>query len=200
MRILPLLLLTTALPAIALADAPSTHSGAGKPTPRQAKANLKVTSTAFAANQAIPSQYTCDGADSSPPVAWSAVPGNTRSLALLVEDPDAPDGTFTHWLVTGIAPTTTAITTGAGLPAGAVAAKNGKGDTGYTGPCPPSGRHHYYFHVYALETTIPAPATKEDFLGSIDGHVLAEGQLMATYQKSGAPAGDKPTAPTAPGK
>lgn len=181
MRTLTLLLLTTLIPAAALAG-----PGTGKITPRQAKADLKLTSTAFKANQQIPSEYTCDGSDTAPPLAWSAVPGNTRSLALLVEDPDAPDGTFTHWLVTGIAPTTDGITPGAGLPAGAVAAKNGKGDTGYTGPCPPSGRHHYAFHVYALETTIPTPATKDDFLAAIKGHVLAEGLLVGTYEKSGA--------------
>jgi Raf kinase inhibitor-like YbhB/YbcL family protein len=182
MRTLTLLLLTTLIPATALADTPS----AGKITPRQAKANLKLTSTAFTANQGIPAQYTCDGGEAAPPLTWSAVPGNTRSIALLVEDPDAPDGTFTHWLVTGIPSTTTSIAAGAGLPAGAAAAKNGKGDTGYTGPCPPSGRHRYVFHVYALETTIPAPATKDDFLASIQGHVLAEGQLIGMYQKTAA--------------
>jgi Raf kinase inhibitor-like YbhB/YbcL family protein len=179
MRTSTLLLLTTLFPATALAG--NAH---GQITPRQAKANLKLTSTAFTANQAIPAQYTCDGSDSAPPLTWSAVPGNTRSIALLVEDPDAPDGTFTHWLVTGIPATATSLDTVAGLPSGAVAAKNGKGDTGYTGPCPPTGRHRYVFHVYALETTIPAPATKDDFLASIKGHVLAEGDLTGTYQKS----------------
>jgi Raf kinase inhibitor-like YbhB/YbcL family protein len=180
------------VPAIALADAgkaPATTSHS--PTPRMAKADLKLTSTAFTANQAIPSQYTCDGTAISPPVAWSAVPGNTRSVALLVEDPDAPDGTFTHWLITGIQPQTTSLAAGAALPQGAVAARNGKGDTGYTGPCPPSGRHRYVFHVYALETTIPSPVTKEDFLASVTGHVLAEGQLIGTYQKSATPVGAK---------
>jgi Raf kinase inhibitor-like YbhB/YbcL family protein len=170
------------LPATALAAPPTSH---GQITPRQAKANLKLTSTAFATNQAIPAQFTCDGSETAPPLTWSAVPGNTRSIALLVEDPDAPDGTFTHWLVTGIPATATSIASGAGLPSGSVAAKNGKGDTGYTGPCPPSGRHRYVFHVYALETTIPNPSTKEDFLASIKGHVLAEGELIGTYQKSG---------------
>ncbi|HET9627048.1 MAG TPA: YbhB/YbcL family Raf kinase inhibitor-like protein [Kofleriaceae bacterium] len=184
MRTLPLLLLTTLFPAAALA-AP------GKATPRMAKANLKVTSSAFAANQAIPAQYTCDGAATAPPVAWSAVPGNTRSVAILVEDPDAPDGTFTHWLVTGLGPQTTSLAAGAALPQGAVAAKNGKGDTGYSAPCPPTGLHHYVFHVYALETTIPAPSSKEDFLAAITGHVLAEGQLIGTYQKSGTASAQK---------
>ncbi len=143
-----------------------------------------MTSSAFGANGAIPSEYTCDGAQTTPPLTWSNVPKNTRAAAILIEDPDAPNGAFTHWLVTGIPPAITSLSSGGTLPEGAMVAKNGKGDTGYIGPCPPSGRHHYFFHVYALDTTIPGPATKEDFLSSINGHILAEGQLIATYQKS----------------
>jgi Raf kinase inhibitor-like YbhB/YbcL family protein len=112
------------------------------------------------------------------------VPKNARAIAVLVEDPDAPTGAFTHWLVTGIPGTITSLASGGALPEGAMVAKNGKGDTSYYGPCPPSGRHHYFFHVYALDTTIPGPATKEDFLASIHGHILAEGQLIGTVQKS----------------
>jgi len=146
-------------------------------------AKLTVTSTAFSAHQPIPPEYTCDGAQASPPLAWSAVPDKTRSVAILVEDPDAPGGAFTHWLVTGLAPEIQQLTVGAALPAGAAVAKNGKGETGYVGPCPPDGQHRYHFHVYALETTIPAPGSKDDFLASIKGHVLAQGELIATYKK-----------------
>jgi Raf kinase inhibitor-like YbhB/YbcL family protein len=169
-------------PAGALAD----PAAPGQPAKlaRRAKATLKVTSSAFAANQAIPAEYTCDGTQASPPLTWSAVPKETRSIAVLVDDPDAPGGTFTHLLITGITPDTTALANGGALPAGAVAAKNGKGDVGYTPPCPPTGRHRYVFKVYALETTIPPPATKDDFMAAITGHVLADGQLIGTYQKT----------------
>lgn len=166
------------LPVTALAEDPS------KDAKRTTKTSLKVTSSAFANTKAIPSEHTCDGAQTTPPLSWSNVPKNTRAIAILFEDPDAPSGAFTHWLVTGIAPTTRSLPAGAALPEGAMVAKNGKGDTGYIGPCPPSGRHRYFFHVYALDTTIPGPATKEDFLSSIHGHVLAEGQLIGTYERT----------------
>jgi Raf kinase inhibitor-like YbhB/YbcL family protein len=147
------------------------------------KVELHVTSPAFSANGAIPPEYTCDGRSIAPPLSWSTVPSNTRSIAILVDDPDAPKGMFTHWLVTGIPPTTTSLREGAKLPEGARVAKNGKGNFGYTGPCPPSGRHHYYFHIYALGTEIARPESKSDFLAAIDGHILAEGELVGTYQK-----------------
>ncbi len=168
-----------AIPAIALAE-PAAPS---KPAPTKRPTALKVTSSAFSGNQAIPVEYTCDGAQKSPPLAWSNVPKQTRALAILAEDPDAPTGAFTHWLVTGIPPTTAALPAGGTLPEGAMAARNGKGDTGYTGPCPASGRHRYFFHVYALDTTVPAPGSKDDFLASIDNHILAQGQLIGVYQK-----------------
>jgi Raf kinase inhibitor-like YbhB/YbcL family protein len=147
---------------------------------------LRVASSAFTNNGAIPAEYTCDGAQTTPPLSWSNVPKNARTIAVLVEDPDAPTGAFTHWLVTGIPGTITSLASGGALPEGAMVARNGKGDTGYYGPCPPSGRHHYFFHVYALDTTVPGPATKEDFLASINGHILAEGQLIGTVQRSAA--------------
>jgi Raf kinase inhibitor-like YbhB/YbcL family protein len=187
-HLLALLFLATA-PVAALADSPAN----ARPTAKQIKkTSLKVTSSAFAANGAIPADYTCDGAQTSPPLAWSNVPKNARAIAILVEDPDAPNGAFTHWLVTGIAPATTSLAAGAKLPEGAMQAKNGKGETGYSAPCPPGGRHRSFFHVYALDTTIPGPATKEDFLASIDGHVLAEGQLIGVYQKTVASHTPKP--------
>jgi Raf kinase inhibitor-like YbhB/YbcL family protein len=188
--LLSLLFLATA-PTIALADAPASSA---TPAKRITKTSLKVTSSAFAPNGAIPAEYTCDGAQTTPPVAWSNVPKNARSVAILVEDPDAPNGAFTHWLVTGIAPATTSLAAGGKLPEGAMVAKNGKGDTTYFGPCPPSGHHRYFFHVYALDTTIPGPATKEDFLASINGHILAEGQLIGTYRKTVASRDNKPAA------
>jgi len=102
---------------------------------------------------------------------------------VVVEDSEAPKGTFTHWLVTDLPPTTTSLATDAQIPQGAVAAKNDNGSTGYTGPCPPSGTHHYHFHVYALDKEIGPQHTQSDFLSAIRGHVLAEGDLIATYEK-----------------
>ena len=167
MRTLPFLIASVALPAIAAAE----------------PATLQVTSSAFAANQPIPPRYTCEGTQVSPPLTWSGVPRGTESIAILVDDPDAPKGTFTHWLVTGIPPTRTSLAAGAELPAGAMAAKNSKSEARYSGPCPAEGRHRYVFHVFALDIAIASPRTKDEFLASIDGHVLAEGQLVGTYQK-----------------
>jgi Raf kinase inhibitor-like YbhB/YbcL family protein len=188
MRTLPSLALLTTLGALAapvLADAPITEKTPVPPVP--SKLQLEVTSSAFRANEPIPSEYTCDGSSATPPLTWSQVPKDTKSVAIFVEDIDAPRGAFTHWLITGISPLTTQLASGGGLPAGAVAAKNSKGEAGYTAPCPPSGKHRYYFHVFALDTNIGAPATKLDFLTAIKGHVLADGQLMGTYQKPATP-------------
>jgi Raf kinase inhibitor-like YbhB/YbcL family protein len=173
------LIILVAVPGSAVADSGSAAAAA----PRRAKQTLTVSSSAFRANEAIPAEYTCDGAQVAPPLAWSAPPKDTRSIAVFIDDPDAPSKTFTHWLVTGIPPTARSLAVGGALPDGAIASKNGKGDIGYVGPCPPTGNHHYHFHVYALENTIPPPGGKDEFLAAIDGHILAEGQLVATYRK-----------------
>lgn len=144
-----------------------------------APATLQIQSS-FAANGALPAEITCDGAGTPPALSWSTAPSGTRSFAVLVDDPDAPKGDFTHWLVTGIPATATSL--GRALPEGAVAAKNDKGSTGYTPPCPPSGKHRYRFHVYALDTT-PHATTRAAFTRAIKGHVLAEGELIGTYEK-----------------
>ncbi|HEX5059636.1 MAG TPA: YbhB/YbcL family Raf kinase inhibitor-like protein [Kofleriaceae bacterium] len=166
--ILPLVFLA-ALPTGALAN--------------KAPASLTVKSSAFANNAAIPAEYTCDGSETSPPLSWSNVPAGTKSVAILVDDPDAPMGTFTHWLVTGIPPSTTSVDKGAAIPAGAMAQKNDKGKDGYAGPCPPSGRHRYRFHVYALDIAKPKSMTRSAFLAEINGHTLAAGELVGTYQR-----------------
>lgn len=159
-----------------LAAALATSPALAAPPPK-----LDVTSPAFRANEDIPPEYTCDGSNTPPPIAWSQVPRETKSVALLVDDPDAPSGAFTHWLVTGISPQTTSIDKR--LPAGAVATGTGPGDAHYTGPCPPSGRHHYRFRVYALDKTIPKPAGRAEFVKAIQGHVLAQGELVGMYEK-----------------
>jgi hypothetical protein len=161
---------------LALAAAPTVaHANKGK--------TLTVTSTAFKAGESIPSEYTCDGMEKAPPLSWSNVPSDAKSVAILADDPDAPKGTFTHWMVTNIPPTETSLTENGALPQGAVAAKNGKGATGYAGPCPPTGTHHYHFRVYALDTTLTQPTSRDDFMKEIKGHVLAQGELVATYKK-----------------
>jgi Raf kinase inhibitor-like YbhB/YbcL family protein len=147
------------------------------------KTTLTVTSTAFQADSSIPSQYACDGAGESPPLSWSNVPADAKSIAILAEDPNAPKGTFTHWLVTNIPPSETSLSAGGSLPTGAAAMRNSKGTMGYTPPCPPSGTHHYRFHVYALDKTLAKPASRDAFMKEIKGHVLAEGELVGTYQK-----------------
>lgn len=163
------LLLLVAAPAVAHADQP--------------KGSLEVTSTAFTANGDIPMQYTCDGNDSPPPLMWSDVPAGTKSVAIVVEDPDAPKGTFTHWIVTGIAPDIHTLAAGTMPPQGsAVALKNDKGKVGYSGPCPASGKHHYVFKVYALDAAVAAP-TKAALERAMQGHILAEGELVGMYEK-----------------
>jgi Raf kinase inhibitor-like YbhB/YbcL family protein len=150
-----------------------------------AKMAIDVRSTAFEEGGAIPPQYTCDGLDVSPPLQWSSIPEGTRSLALIVDDPDAPSGTFVHWAIYNLPPDTRRLPEDVPnretLPSGAVQGVNGAGTVGYSGPCPPSGTHRYFFKVYALDTELDPGA--EDLLRAMEGHVLAEGRLMGTYRR-----------------
>jgi Raf kinase inhibitor-like YbhB/YbcL family protein len=175
------LIAVTATPPRASADTPDRGTRAD----RGAKSTLTVTSSAFSQNEAIPSEYTCDGAEKTPPLSWSGVPSDAKSVAILVDDPDAPKGTFTHWLITNLPPNETSLSENGSLPQGAMAAKNGKGATGYTAPCPPTGSHHYHFRVYALDKTLAQPASRAAFMNEIKGHVLAQGELVGTYSKQG---------------
>ena len=146
-------------------------------------AKLTVTSPAFAQGAEIPSEYTCEGANTSPPLAWSGAPAGTRQFALIVDDPDAPDPahpqrTWVHWVVPALPATQTSLAAAATPPA----AKNDWGKQEWGGPCPPIGRHRYFFKVYALD----APVTGDDKASleqAMSGHVLAEGELVGTYQK-----------------
>jgi Raf kinase inhibitor-like YbhB/YbcL family protein len=170
MRIPIIGLLILAAPAAAVANNP------------KKTARLDVTSPSFENNEAIPVEYTCEGAQVAPPLSWSKVPKGTRSIAILVDDPEATNGTFTHWLVTNIPPTTSSTSTN-GLPQQALESNNGKGEKGYTGPCPPSGTHHYHFQVFALDRTLPETMSRGDFMNAIAGHTLASGKLVGTYTK-----------------
>lgn len=160
------------VPAVALA--------AGPTTPVATK--LTVTSSAFKATETIPPEFSCDGGSRVPPLAWTGVPKTAKSIAIFVDDPDAPKGTFTHWLVTNLPAATTSIPKGGALPAGAKVAKNSNGGDGYYGPCPPTGRHRYVFHVFALDAAITA-ATKDELTQAIAGHIVASGELLGTYQR-----------------
>jgi Raf kinase inhibitor-like YbhB/YbcL family protein len=132
----------------------------------------------------VPREFTCDGADRLPRLAWSTPPPGTQELAIEMLDPDAPGGTFTHWLVYGLPP---GISSLAAVPAGAAEGVNDFGRRGYRGPCPPRGSaHHYHFVVLALDTQLglAAGATRPDLESRISGHLLAKGELVATYQRA----------------
>jgi len=145
---------------------------------------LKITSSAFDHEGVIPSKYTCEGEEVNPPLQIDQIPSGTQTLAIIMEDPDAPNGTFDHWLVWNI-PAATNIIGGDSVPG--ISGKNGGGQSGYYGPCPPSGVHRYYFYVYALDTTLDLDggADKAALKAAIAGHVIAEGVLMGRYEKKG---------------
>jgi Raf kinase inhibitor-like YbhB/YbcL family protein len=151
--------------------------------------SLKLSSKAFDHGGAVPDVYSKKGGNVSPPLAWTGVPENTRSLALIVDDPDAPSGLFTHWIVYGIDPATMNlpehVPARKKLPDGAQQGENGFGERGYGGPQPPRGAHRYFFHLYALDTDMDLPAglSREELDSAIDGHVIEEAQLMGRYEE-----------------
>jgi Raf kinase inhibitor-like YbhB/YbcL family protein len=151
-------------------------------------------SPAFAPGAAIPRQYTCEGEDVSPPLRWSAPPEGTRSLVLIVHDPDVPDPAaprrrWIHWVIAGLPPAAgelPADVAETALPAGARSGRNDWGRTGYGGPCPPIGRHRYIHRLYALDVALQGPAepSAEALEKAMQGHVLALAELLGTYQKA----------------
>jgi Raf kinase inhibitor-like YbhB/YbcL family protein len=152
---------------------------------------MKILSSAFAHQGAIPAKYTCEGQDASPPLAWSEVPPGTRSLALVVEDPDAPDPaapkmTWVHWVLYNLPPATAGLPEAMrALPAGTLEGVNDWKRTGYGGPCPPIGRHRYFHRLYALDAALPDlhRPTRAKLAAAMQGHVLAEAVLIGLYQK-----------------
>ncbi len=154
---------------------------------------MKITSTAFTNDGSIPTKFTCEGSDVSPALAWSGAPAGTKSFALIVDDPDAPDPaapkmTWVHWVLYNIPASATGLSEAvapAALPKGAREGINDWKRTGYGGPCPPIGRHRYYHKLYALDTVLAdlGKPTKVKLEAAMKGHVLAEAQLMGTYQK-----------------
>jgi Raf kinase inhibitor-like YbhB/YbcL family protein len=149
---------------------------------------FELQSEAFGHEQPIPTRYTCDGDDISPPIAWSDSPDGTQSFALIADDPDAPAGTWVHWVVYNLPADTRSLASGiagdADLPAGAQHGRNGWGREEYGGPCPPRGTHRYFFKLYALDTTLNlAGASKQQLVDAMEGHILAQTELMGTYTR-----------------
>lgn len=165
--------------ATALPSVTGTPSVTGRPTASPA---IRVHSPAFASGGRIPVRYTCRGSGVPPPLAWTGLPAGTASVALVVDDPDAPGGTYTHWVVFNLPPTASGLA-GARLPAGAAQARNSSGQAGYIGPCPPSGTHHYRFTVYAERSrlALPGGAGLPAALAAIKEHAAASGRLTGLF-------------------
>jgi Raf kinase inhibitor-like YbhB/YbcL family protein len=155
---------------------------------------MELTSASFRNGGSIPVRHTCDGADTSPPLAWRGVPAGTKTLALVVDDPDAPDPKapkriWVHWVLYNIAPSLTELAEGVGhspVPPGAREGLNDSGDLGYEGPCPPIGRHRYFHRLYALDAALPdlgPRGTRAQLDAAMAGHVLATAELMGTYER-----------------
>ncbi|MDQ3744745.1 MAG: YbhB/YbcL family Raf kinase inhibitor-like protein [Acidobacteriota bacterium] len=168
---------------------PAATAGVENGTKEGDKMTIKLTSTAFDEGGMIPSQYTCDGQNVSPPLAWSDLPEGTKTLALICDDPDAPRGTWVHWVVYQIPASERGLPEN--LPAretldgGARQGTNDFKKPGYGGPCPPSGTHRYFFKLYALDASLDlaSGATKDQLLKATEGHVLAHGQLIGRYAR-----------------
>jgi Raf kinase inhibitor-like YbhB/YbcL family protein len=145
-------------------------------------AQIVVTSSAFSSGGAIPAQFTCKGANHNPPLQLQGIPKSAKSLVLILDDPDAPGGTFNHWLMWNLDPTTSQIGERS-EPAGAIQGTNDFGKAGYGGPCPPSGTHRYYFRIFALDRTLDlkAGARRPALEAAMKGHILGRSELMARF-------------------
>ncbi len=145
---------------------------------------VKITSPAFKQREYLPSKYTCDGMDVNPPLTIENIPAGAKSLALIVDDPDAPRGTWVHWVVWNVDPGTMEIKERS-VPTGATQGTNDFGNRDYGGPCPPSGTHRYFFKLYALDTalTLGADTTKAALEVAMKGHILAEAELIGLYKR-----------------
>lgn len=175
--------------AIVMGSCRNGESEMAQPTPQGDVAQIEITSTAFEDGGTIPQQYTCDGPDISPPLRWDAVPEGTQSIALIADDPDAPSGTFVHWVLYNLPADVRELSEDLPneqtLTNGATQGINDFGKIGYGGPCPPSGTHRYFFKLYALDTKtdLPPGESKSDLLGAMEGHVLGQGQIMGRYTR-----------------
>jgi Raf kinase inhibitor-like YbhB/YbcL family protein len=150
----------------------------------EATMSLELTSDAFMNGQSIPAKYSCTGKNISPALAWNEPPTGTQSFALIVDDPDAPMGSWVHWVLFNIPANTRSLQESLDTSAMSIG-KNSSGNMRYDGPCPPSGTHRYFFKLYALDATLSLSpgATKEQILNAMKGHILAQGELMGTFSK-----------------
>ena len=168
---------------------PTVYAEPAMPSEEAPAADLELTSTAFAQGDGVPAKYSCDGEDISPPLSWSDPPDGTKGFALICDDPDAPVGIWVHWVLSDIPVEARslpeAVAADAQLPDGSRNGKNGWDKLGYGGPCPPSGTHRYFFKLYALDTTLglPASAGRAEVEAAMEGHVLAQAELMGTYTR-----------------
>jgi Raf kinase inhibitor-like YbhB/YbcL family protein len=187
MGLMASIFLLTSLCLGAMTSAHGSEAKGGKPM------TLQLSSQAFSHNDSIPMLYTCDGRDFSPPLSWSGLPPGTKSLALIVDDPDAPDPrapkmTWVHWVLYNIPTEAKDMEENAGdggLPAGTMEGVNDWGRTGYGGPCPPIGRHRYFYKLYALGIVLPDldHPKKEELLQVMRGHILGQAELIGTYER-----------------
>ena len=147
--------------------------------------SLQLTSDAFVNGQSIPAKYSCIGKNISPPLAWTEPPAGTQSFALIVDDPDAPGRTWVHWVLFNIQPEMRSLKEGFTAENTIAVGKNSSSHLSYDGPCPPSGTHRYFFKLYALDATLSLSpgATKDQLLKAMDGHILAQAELMGTFSK-----------------
>jgi len=164
------------------------QASVSNPSPQQ-KSELKLTSSAFKEGEAIPRGYTCNGANVSPPLEWTGMPKTAKTIAIIADDPDAPAGTWVHWVVynlpaegLGLIENTPQTET---LNGGGLQGKNDFGKIGYGGPCPPSGTHRYFFKFYVLDSELPlkSGATKAEVEKAMEGHIAGQAQLMGTYHR-----------------
>jgi len=157
--------------------------------PTEVAMTLSITSSAFKNGSTIPAVYTCKGDDTSPALSWNDPPSNTKSFALIMDDPDAPGGIWVHWVIYNIPASArglqAAAPTKAQLADGSLNGVNSGGKLGYGGPCPPSGTHHYFFKLYALDAilNLSSGANKQQVLSAMQNHILAQGELMGTVSK-----------------
>jgi len=166
---------TTSQPTKSPEPTPATKS---KPLPMQ------ITSPSFSNNGNIPAEFTCSGSNLNPQLNFANIPENTKSLALIMDDPDAPNGTWIHWVIFNISPKTTVVNKNS-APNGAIQGANSWGTSNYGGPCPPSGTHRYFFKLYALDNTLSlsSSASKANIESAMQGHILSQATLIGKYAK-----------------
>lgn len=150
---------------------------------------IKIKSPAFEEGELIPKKYTCDGVNVSPPLQWSSLPADVESIVLICEDPDAPSGLWTHWIIFNLPAETKGVSEfimeREVLENGAQQGLNDFGTIGYRGPCPPGGSHRYYYRIYALDVLLELPSriNRQDLLEAMNGHIIDQGQIMGIYTR-----------------